>query len=113
MGAVLAENPAALGPPPDPHNVDAIVEGYREMTTLARIGWQRMYDPKLARHLHRIDVPTLLVWGEEDRLVPIAQSREWQRLVPGSQLRTFKPAGHLVLHERGEAVRAIGEFLAA
>jgi pimeloyl-ACP methyl ester carboxylesterase len=74
LPAALAENLAALGPPPDPHNVDAIVEGYREMTTLARIGWQRMYDPKLARYLHRIDVPTLLACGEQDRVVPIAQS---------------------------------------
>jgi pimeloyl-ACP methyl ester carboxylesterase len=110
--AALAENLAALGPPPDPHDVNVIVESYREMTTLARIGWQRMYDPKLGKYLHRIDVPTLLVWGEQDRVVPIAQSREWQRLVRGSQLRAFNPAGHLVLHERPEAVKAVREFLA-
>jgi len=113
LPAALSEDPAALGPPPDPHDVNAIVERYREMTTLARIGWQRMYDPKLAKHLHRIDVPTLLVWGEQDRVVPLAQAGEWQRLVRGSQLRTFKPAGHLVLRERPEATKAVREFLAA
>jgi pimeloyl-ACP methyl ester carboxylesterase len=111
LPAALAENLAALGPPPDPHDVNVIVEGYRELTTLARVGWQRMYDPKLSRHLHRIKVPTLLVWGEQDRIVPLAQAAEWQRLIPGAQLRSFAPSGHLVLHERAEAVKAVREFL--
>lgn len=113
LPAALAENLAALGPAPDPHDVDAIVESYRELTTLARVGWQRMYDPKLSRYLHRIDVPTLLVWGEQDRLVPLAQGAEWARLIPGAQLRTFAPSGHVVLHERPEAVKAVREFLSA
>ena len=112
LPAALAENLAVLGPPSDPHDVNAIVEGYREMTTLARIGWQRMYDPKLSKYLHRIRVPTLFVWGEQDRVVPVAQAAEWMRLVRGSQLRTFAPAGHMVLNERPEAVKAVREFLA-
>lgn len=110
--AALTENLAVLGPPPDEHDVNAIVESYREMTTLARVGWQRMYDPKLSRYLHRIRVPTLFVWGEQDRVVPVAQAAEWMRLVRGAQLRTFAPAGHMVLNERPEAVKAVREFLA-
>lgn len=113
LPAALAENVAALGPPPDPHDVNAIVEGYRELTTLARLGWQRMYDPKLSRHLHRIRVPSLFVWGQQDRIVPVAQAAEWMRWISGSQLRTFTPAGHTVLHERPDAVRAVGEFLSS
>ena len=113
LPAALAQNLAALGPAPDPHDVNAIVEGYRELTTLARIGWQRMYDPKLSKYLHRIHVPTLLVWGEQDRIVPLAQGAAWARLIPGAQLRTFTPSGHVVLHERPEAVKAVQEFLSA
>jgi pimeloyl-ACP methyl ester carboxylesterase len=112
LPTALAENLAVLGPPPDPHDVNAIVESYRELTTLARVGWQRMYDPKLSKYLHRIRVPTLFVWGEQDRVVPVAQAAEWTRLVRGSQLRTFAPAGHMVLNERPEAVKAVREFLA-
>lgn len=109
----LTENPAALGPPPDPHDVNFIVESYREMTTLARLGWQRLYEPKLSKYLHRISVPTLLIWGKEDRIVPEAQAAIWNKLIPGSALRTFSPCGHVVLHERPDAVKAIAEFLSA
>lgn len=111
LAPALAENLAALGPPPDPHDVDAVVEGYREMTTLARIGWQRLYDPKLSKFLHRIHAPTLLVWGKQDRIVPEAQAQSWAGMINGSTLRTFAPSGHVVLHERPDAVKAIGEFL--
>lgn len=111
LPSALADNVAALGAPPDPHDVNAIVQGYREMTSLARVGWQRLYDPRLVRYLHRITVPTLFIWGEHDRIVPRAQAETWMRHVRGSQLRTFSPAGHVVLHERPEAARAVQEFL--
>jgi pimeloyl-ACP methyl ester carboxylesterase len=113
LAPALAENLAVLGPPPDPHDIDALVEGYREVTTLARIGWQRLYEPKLAKYLHRITAPTLFVWGKQDKIVPEAQSATWTKLVKGSKLKTFAPAGHLVLNERPEAVGAIAEFLAS
>ncbi len=113
LAPALAENLAALGPPPDPHDVEAVVEGYREMTTLARIGWQRLYDPKLSKYLHRVRVPTLFVWGKQDRITPEAQAASWTKLVKGSTVKTFSPSGHLVLHERPEAVKAILEFLVA
>jgi pimeloyl-ACP methyl ester carboxylesterase len=109
----LAENLAVLGPPPDPHDIDAMVEGYREITTLARIGWQRLYEPKLAKYLHRITVPTLFVWGKQDKVVPAAQAANWIKLVPGSTVKFFEPAGHLVLNEKPEAARAVAEFLAS
>jgi pimeloyl-ACP methyl ester carboxylesterase len=109
----LAENLAALGPPPDPHDIEFIVNAYREQTSFARIAWERIYDSKLPKYLHRISVPTLFVWGKQDKIVPEAQSATWTKLVKGSKLQTFSPAGHLVLNEKPEAVRAIAEFLAS
>ena len=38
-----------------------------ELTT-AKLAWQpRLYDPQLRKWLHRIDVPTLIVWGDGDK----------------------------------------------
>jgi pimeloyl-ACP methyl ester carboxylesterase len=113
LAPALAENLAVLGPPPDPHDIDALVNGYREFTTLARIGWQRLYEPKLSKYLHRITVPTLFIWGKQDKIVPEAQSAMWTKLVKGSKLKTYSPSGHLVMNEKPESVKAIAEFLAA
>ena len=107
----LAENPAALGPPPDV-TIDFIVNSYREQTSWARVAWQRNYDPKLAKWLHRITAPTLLVWGKQDKICPAAQAPVWQKLIPGSTVRIFDGAGHLVTHEKPESMRAIAEFIA-
>src|SRR5262249_6620332 len=40
------------------------VAAYQAMTVLARMVWQRPYDPKLAARLRRIKCPVLLLWGE-------------------------------------------------
>jgi len=109
----LAENLAALGPPPDPNDIDFVVNSYREATSFARLAWERIYDVKLPKYLHRISVPTLFIWGKQDKIVPEAQSAMWTKLVKGSKLKTFAPAGHLVLNEKPEAVKAVRDFLAA
>ena len=51
---------------------EQILAAYQNMTALARLVWDRPYDPKLAGRLHRVQCPTLLLWGEHDRLVPPA-----------------------------------------
>jgi len=111
IATYLAENLSALGPPPDPTDIEFIVNAYREQTSFARIAWERMYDSKLPKYLHRITVPTLLVWGRQDKIIPVGQSETWSKLIPGSIVKIFEPAGHLVLNEKPEAVNAITEFL--
>jgi pimeloyl-ACP methyl ester carboxylesterase len=56
-------------------------------------------------------MPTLILWGNEDRLLPVGQAEAWKRLIPQSEVKTFVPAGHLVLDERSEAVAAITAFM--
>jgi pimeloyl-ACP methyl ester carboxylesterase len=63
------------------------------------------------RWLHRLTMPTLLLWGEKDRITPFAQAEAWMNLLPNAQLRRFAGAGHLLLDERREAVEEIAEFL--
>jgi pimeloyl-ACP methyl ester carboxylesterase len=40
------------------------------------------------------EVPTLLVWGEADRIIPVHHGIEAQEAIPGSQLEVFEGAGH-------------------
>jgi len=68
-------------------------------------------DTHFTRWLHRLTIPTLLVWGEKDRTTPIQQAEEWLKYVPSMEVLRVPGAGHLVLDERPEVVAAIGEFL--
>jgi pimeloyl-ACP methyl ester carboxylesterase len=44
--------------------------------------------------LNRIAIPTLIIWGEADRLIPLATGRRFEREIPGSQLRIVPGCGH-------------------
>jgi pimeloyl-ACP methyl ester carboxylesterase len=89
----------------------AMMAAYQSMTVLARLTWERPYNPKLARRLGRIRCPTLLVWGDDDRLVPPAYGEAYQRHIQGSQLKLIANCGHLAMFEReAEFVKLIGDF---
>ena len=79
----------------------------------AKLGWQpRLHNPHLAKWLHRISVPTLLVWGDADKLVPLPHATAYQALIPGAQLRVIEGCGHVPHVERADAfVAAITDFI--
>jgi len=95
---------------PEKPDLEFIGDRYREATTVARLLWEHPADPKFMRYLHRITMPTLIVWGEEDKIVPVQQAETWRRLVPGAEVKTFTGAGHLVHLEKPEAVEAVAKF---
>lgn len=73
----------------------------------ARLGWNPyMHDPKLAGRLHRVRARTLVVWGEADRFIPLAQGEEYARLIPGARLEIIPGCGHLPALERPDALAA-------
>src|SRR4029079_2806774 len=72
--------------------------------TTAKLVWQpRSHDPHLQKWLHRIDVPTLLIWGEHDRLFPKEYALAYQRLIPGSKAVIIPECGHLPQVEKADA----------
>lgn len=54
-----------------------------------------MHNPKLRHRLHRIDVPTLLIWGERDRVVSVSYAEAYRAMIPGATLVIVPEAGHL------------------
>jgi len=61
--------------------------------------------------LRRLQVPTLVITGDRDRLVPPANSRRLAALIPGARLLELPGAGHVFPVERpGETVAALTEF---
>lgn len=98
---------------PVPPTPEFLAERYRESTSTARVLWDRPYDPKLPKWLHRLTMPTLLLWGAEDRLVPAAQASVWAEYVPDARVRILPGVGHLPFDETPEAARAVLEFASA
>ena len=87
---------------------------FKNRTTAARLIWQpRGYDPHLRKWLHRINVPTLLVWGANDRLYPPDYAFAYQQLIPGSEVTIIPDCGHMPQVEQRQAfVAALEDFLA-
>jgi pimeloyl-ACP methyl ester carboxylesterase len=63
--------------------------------------------------LKGFDRPTLLLWGEADRLVPLGVAREWQEVQPPAELAVIPGGSHLLLDEFPVAVEALRAFLEA
>ena len=112
VGTIFHRPEAALALAPKDYSIDTLVELYRQNTALARVAWNPyLYDPRLRRRLARITAPTLLAWGEHDRLAPLACADAWRKEIPGARLTTFSRSGHVPQLEEPEAVAAaIGEF---
>jgi len=103
---VLAD---VLDTPPTPETLQVEL---RERATLARLAWDPYFhDPKLARRLGRLRVPTLVLWGRHDRLIPEAVGEAYRRAIPGARLRVVD-AGHAALRDAPAAcARAVTAFL--
>jgi len=85
----------------------------KNRATVMRLAYRpRFHDPGLAKWLHRIDVPTLLLWGEADGLVPPEFGEAYRALIPGSRLVVLPRAGHAPFDEQKDAfIAAFGDFI--
>lgn len=104
---------AMLAPPQDPE--EAIAAGAGMVWALGCTGkfvWP-IPDKGLDARLHRVSAPTLVVWGEEDALVPVAHAHEFGRRIAGSRVTTIAGSGHIPQVERTEETyAAVAAFLA-
>jgi pimeloyl-ACP methyl ester carboxylesterase len=67
----------------------------RSRESLALFGWKPyMHNPRLKRWLHRIDIPTQLIWGDADGIVARSYGEAWQAEIPGSAMTVIPGAGH-------------------
>ena len=74
----------------------------------ARLAWEpRFFDPNLGKWLHRIDVPTRIVWGQYDKVFPLPFGENLHRHIPGSTLTVIPDCGHLPHVEKPAALKAV------
>lgn len=95
---------------PTPEQQDIII---KNRVATARLGWQpRLFNPKLYKWLHRVDVPTHIIWGDSDKIIPLAYANAFKNLIKGSSVTVIAKAGHLPHVERTDPfVSAVTGFI--
>lgn len=93
-------------------DVAAVETIARERQATAFYGWKPyLHNPVLKRWLHRIDIPTLLIWGEQDRFVAPSYGRQLAERIPNAELRMLPGAGHYPhIEQSAQLVKMIESF---
>ena len=79
----------------------------RARESLALFGWKPyMHNPRLKRWLHRIDVPTQLIWGDSDGIVSTSYGEAWKAEIPNAAMTVIPRAGHYSHWEQPDAFAA-------
>jgi pimeloyl-ACP methyl ester carboxylesterase len=104
-----ARNWAAL-PEQDEENVAAQIESIQRRAAIAKFVWP-IPDKGLSKRLHRVTAPTLLLWGEQDRVDPLVYGEAWRSRIKDAALVAL-PGGHMLLQEApGACMARVNRFL--
>jgi pimeloyl-ACP methyl ester carboxylesterase len=81
-----------------------VLAAARNREATARYAWSPyMHDPKLRGRLHRIRVPTLLLWGTADRILSEPYGRAYAAAIPAARFEPIERAGHFPHLEQPQA----------
>lgn len=79
-------------PPPTDEQVGIDLQNKR---AAVKFGWEpRWLDPALEKWLHRITVPTQVLWGRQDKLLPSAYASLWGERIPHAQVSVIEACAH-------------------
>lgn len=96
LTAAIFHDQALAAQIPAPSSEEEVMVVLKNRLTTAKLGWSpRFYNPDLRKWLHRVTVPTLILWGDNDRIMPAAYGPAYQALIPGSRLEVIEQCGHL------------------
>lgn len=112
LAACFDDPMAAMPLMPAEFNTDYMIAQYLERMTLATLAWNPNYDPKLERRLARVKCPTLVIWGENDRLIPQVYGDTLHKIIADSRLVKLAGTGHMPMFEKHEEwTNEIADFL--
>lgn len=95
-----------------PSEEDQEIQLKNRLTT-AKLAWEpRLHNPNLSKWLHRITIPTLILWGAEDKIIPVQHAGAFHDSIPGSRLEIFPECGHLLhIENTSEFMDVVTRFL--
>ena len=83
-------------------DIDVVLQN---RTALARLAWNpRLANLQLPYWLHRIDIPTLVIWGEDDRVIPFQCRETFLREIRQAELLALPKSGHALAIERAQEI---------
>jgi pimeloyl-ACP methyl ester carboxylesterase len=92
---------------PQPANEEELLVVLKNRLITAKLGWSpRFHNPHLKKWLHRVAVPTLIIWGDDDKLIPAAYGPAYRDLIPSSSLEIIPECGHLPHVEKAQEFTA-------
>jgi pimeloyl-ACP methyl ester carboxylesterase len=98
---------AMLGLPAEPDAIRATVAGrVWSAGCTGKFVWP-IPDKGLRRRLHRVAASTLIVWGRQDRMVPVAYAEEFAAAIPGSKVAVLDNCGHVPQYEQFEQAAGV------
>ena len=90
-----------------PEAVEADDTWLKNRSAFARLAWEpRLHDPHLPKWLHRIDVPTHIVWGDDDNFQSAGHGDAIAAMIPGAGVTIVPEAGHFLHIEKADALAA-------
>jgi pimeloyl-ACP methyl ester carboxylesterase len=98
--------------PEDEHaQLEAYLQRQQHLATAGKFLWP-IPDKGLKKRIHRIQAPTLILWGQSDGLAPVLYAQEFHQRIPGSQVSIMPRCGHMPMYEDPEGfVRTVAAFL--
>ncbi len=84
---------------------DIALRAARNREMFVRVGWSPyLYNPVLKGRLHRVAVPALVFWGDQDKLASRDYAEAYAAALPDAQLQVIAGAGHFAFLDKPEAV---------
>ena len=104
------DDPAAMSEIP----LELLLPMVKSMSATAKLAWDPyLHNPKLARRLHRISSPTLIVHGSADKLFARAHAEAYAAGIPGARIVDVEGAGHMLpLEKPVELAALVRDFFA-
>lgn len=103
--SAMPEDPAQLA--------EAMIERTKSLAAAGKFLWP-IPDKGLKKRIHRIKVPTLILWGESDKLVPVEYAEEFRSRIPHARVLLLQAASHMApIEQCDQFVAAVRDFIEA
>lgn len=80
----------------------------RSRESLVYYAWKPYFhNPGLKRWLRRIDVPTLVAWGEADKIIDLDYGKQYAEAIPGARFKVIPNSGHYVHVEQPDVLSTV------